>query len=154
GKMPTPPRVSMVTGSVSFWRPGAEAWSPAAVNTALAGGDALYTGDGAGLELQIGSRAFLRAAQQTTFSLIDDTPDLLQFRLTSGIAALDLRTLPGGQNVEVDTPNGAFSIDSPGYYRVEIVGEQTHFIVRRDGQAVLNLPDGQRESIAASEETI
>ncbi len=29
----TPPRLSFTDGKVSFWRPGAEDWSPAQVNT-------------------------------------------------------------------------------------------------------------------------
>ena len=36
---PTPPRVALVDGVVSFWRPGAEDWTPAKTNTALAEGD-------------------------------------------------------------------------------------------------------------------
>jgi len=59
--MPTPPRLSFIDGEVSFWRTGAEDWAPARVNTALAPGDALYTGTGANLELQLGGRAFIRA---------------------------------------------------------------------------------------------
>ena len=37
---PTPPRLSFIDGSVSFWRPGAEDWSEAQINTPLAAGDA------------------------------------------------------------------------------------------------------------------
>jgi len=36
GAGPTPPRVSFLDGEVSFWRPGAEDWAPAKVNTPLA----------------------------------------------------------------------------------------------------------------------
>ena len=32
----TPPRLSFTTGEVSFWRPGAQDWSQAQVNTPLA----------------------------------------------------------------------------------------------------------------------
>src|SRR5512145_2166990 len=38
----TPPRLSFADGEVSFWRSGAEDWTPAHVNTALAAGDELY----------------------------------------------------------------------------------------------------------------
>src|SRR5690349_11819029 len=57
---PTPPRLAFIDGDVSFWRPGAEDWAPAQVNTPLAEGDSLYTGDGGNLELQVGPRAFVR----------------------------------------------------------------------------------------------
>src|SRR5439155_17552352 len=62
---PTPPRLSFTDGEVSFWRPGAEDWAPAKVNTPLAAGDSLYTGDGANLELQVGASAFVRAGAGT-----------------------------------------------------------------------------------------
>src|SRR2546428_8791217 len=55
----TPPRLSYVDGEVSFWRPGAPDWAPAQVNTALAPGDELYTGNRRNLELQIGARALV-----------------------------------------------------------------------------------------------
>src|SRR6185295_5638347 len=41
---PTPPRVSYIHGEVSFWRPGAADWAPAALNMPLAPGDVLYAG--------------------------------------------------------------------------------------------------------------
>ena len=40
----TPPRLSFTKGEVSFWRPGAQEWSQAQINTPLAPGDELYTG--------------------------------------------------------------------------------------------------------------
>ena len=40
----TPPRLSLTDGQVSFWRPGAQDWAAAQVNTPLAPGDALSTG--------------------------------------------------------------------------------------------------------------
>ena len=66
---PTPPRLRFIDGAVSFWRTGAEDWSAAQVNTALAAGDSLYAGDGANFEVQIGPRAFVRAASGTEIDL-------------------------------------------------------------------------------------
>ena len=56
----TPPRLSFVDGQVSFWRPGAQDWAQAQVNTPLAPGDQLATGSPGNLELQTGVRAFVR----------------------------------------------------------------------------------------------
>ena len=53
----TPPRVSYVHGEVSFWRPGAADWAPAALNMPLAPGDVLYAGPAGNVEIQIGPRA-------------------------------------------------------------------------------------------------
>src|SRR5262245_63275594 len=62
---PTPPRLAYVEGDVSFWRPGAEDWVPAQVNTALAEGDELYADTRGRIELHIGPRAFVRAGRDT-----------------------------------------------------------------------------------------
>ena len=88
----TPPRLSFVDGSASFRRPGAEDWTPARFNTPLAEGDALFTGRGANLEIQIGTRAFARAAENTELGIVAIEPDFLQLKVTSGQASLDLRS--------------------------------------------------------------
>jgi hypothetical protein len=59
----TPPRVSYLNGQVSFWRPGADDWAPAKLNTPLAPGDVLYAGPDGNVEIQVGPRAFVRAAE-------------------------------------------------------------------------------------------
>src|SRR5262245_29338213 len=61
----TPARVSYLYGEVSFWRPGAEDWAPAKLNTPLAPGDVLFAGPGGNVEVQIGPRAFVRASDNT-----------------------------------------------------------------------------------------
>ncbi|HEY6898385.1 MAG TPA: DUF6600 domain-containing protein [Rhodocyclaceae bacterium] len=151
---PTPVRLSLTEGQVSFWRPGAEDWSAAALNTPLASGDALYAGDHANLELQIGRRAYVRAGERTQLSLLDQDRGRLQFRIADGQVSFDLRTLPTGLSVEVDTPNSAFTIGRAGYYRVTVEHGSTFFITRRGGQAVVVPLNGQAFSVAPSEELV
>src|SRR5512141_221698 len=86
----TPPRLSYTNGDVFFWRPGAEGWTPAAINTPLAPGDELATGHPGDLELQVGARAFVRAWGDTQVGLVAQQPGFLHFRLASGHLALDL----------------------------------------------------------------
>jgi hypothetical protein len=149
-----PARVGMVSGSASFWRPGAENWSPAQVNTPLAEGDVLYTAAGATLEVQIGARAFARLAQGAMLTLLANQPNLHQFKISSGIVAFDLRSLPAGDNIELDTPSGAFTINNAGYYRMDVSDNATHFIVRRGGEATVTLADGSTRLIAPSQEAV
>src|SRR5436309_13697806 len=86
----TPPRLSYSDGEVSFWRPGAQDWAPAQVNTPLAPGDELYAGDRSNLELQVGSRAYVRASDDTQLGLVNQDPDFLQLKVTDGSVAVDL----------------------------------------------------------------
>ncbi len=150
----TPPRLSFVDGNVSFWRPGAEDWAPARVNVPLAEGDALYAGERANLEVQVGPRAFVRAAEKTQLGIVNIEPDFLQLKVTSGQASLDLRSVPAGHTVELDTPNAVFTIEHPGYYRVAVADDATHFITRRGGRATVTLAQGTPQTVAASEEIV
>jgi hypothetical protein len=150
----TPPRLSFVDGQVSFWRPGAQDWTQAQLNTPLASGDQLYTGSPGNLELQIGARAFVRAWANTQLGLENQEPDFLQFKVTTGYAAFDLRTLEPGRAVEIDTPSAAFTINHAGYYRVDVDGEQTSFITRRGGQATVTTGSGGSLIIAPSQEVV
>ncbi len=150
----TPPRLSFTDGQVSFWRPGAQDWAQAQINTPLAAGDELYTGSPGNLELQIGARAFVRAWAGTQLGLANQEPDFLQFKVTAGHASFDLRTLEAGRTVEVNTPNAAFTIEHAGYYRVDVTGERTSFITRRGGRATVTPASGGAVAITPSEEVI
>jgi len=150
----TPPRLSFADGQVSFWRPGAQDWAQAQVNTPLAPGDQLATGSPGNLEMQIDARAFVRAWANTQVGLDNQEPDFLQFKVTSGHASFDLRALEPGRTVEVDTPNAAFTIEHPGYYRVDIDGDRTSFIARRSGRATVVPASGEAVAVAPSEEVI
>jgi hypothetical protein len=150
----TPPRLGFIEGQASFWRPGAEDWVPAQVNTPLWPGDTLYTDQRSNLEIQVGPRAFVRLAERTQLGLVNLESDFLQLQLTSGEASLDLRTLPAGRSVELDTPNAVFTIEQPGYYRAAVGGDATHFITRRGGRATITTADGRSQTIAPSEEVV
>jgi len=112
---------------------------------------ALY-GISGNLELQIGGRAFVRGWANTQVGLENQEPDFLQFKVTTGYASFDLRTLEPGYTVEVDTPNAAFTIEHPG-----TTASTSPATVRRSspaaGRATVTL---QREAvaIAASEEVV
>lgn len=149
----SPLRLSYAEGDVSFWRVGATDWVDAQLNTPLAVGDSLYVGSDGDLELQMGSRAFVRADDETQFSLINQTPDFIQFKVTSGRVSFDLRALPTGYSVEVDTPNAVFTIDHVGYYRVDVNGD-VRFITRRGGMAMVVPAGGRAMSIHPSEEIV
>ena len=149
-----PPRLSYVHGDVSFWRPGAEAWAPARVNTPLAPGDLLYVGQEGGLEIQIGPRAFVRAAASTQLGLDNQEPDFLQFRLTGGHATLDLRSVTPGHTVELAAPGAVVTIERAGYYRAIVTDETTAVIARRGGQAVVTAASGEATTVASGAQVV
>jgi hypothetical protein len=131
----TPPRLSLIEGAVSFWRPGDAEWSRARLNTPLAPGDALHSGADSRLELQIGAGAFARTGSNTQVELASQEPDFVQLRVVTGRLAVDLRDIAPGHTVQIDAPNVALTLNEAGYYRVDVDGERTTVVTRRGGEA-------------------
>src|SRR3989441_902467 len=150
----TPARLSYLNGEVSFWRPGAQEWTPAKVNMPLAPGDLLYSGQGGNIEIQVGPRAFVRASEGTHIGLDNQEPDFVQFRLTAGHAALDVRELAAGHAVELDTPHGAFTVERTGYYHAEVTQEFTAFDTHRGGSATVTPAGGAATPVAANQQVM
>jgi uncharacterized protein DUF6600 len=150
----TPPRVSYLNGEVSFWRQGAADWAPAQLNTPLAPGDVIYTGQGGAAEIQIGRAAFVRAGNDTQIGLDNQEPDFFQFRVTGGHAGIDLRQVPPGATVEIDTPQAAFTVEQAGYYRLDVDGDSAAFTTYRGGAATMTLPGGAPAPIASNQQVV
>src|SRR5690242_19715695 len=151
---PTPPRLSFLDGEVSFWRPGAEDWAPAKTNMPLAPGDNLYTGDNANVELQLAPRALVRGGAGTQIGLESLESGYVQLKVTAGHLALDLRERNLGETIEVDTPQGAITIDKPGYYRVEADENRTTFLARRDGAASVIPAGGEQTDVGPDQQVV
>ncbi len=90
----------------------------------------------------------------TQLGFVNQQPDFLQFRVTAGHVSLDLRGVEPGRTVEIDTPMAAFTVDAPGYYRVDVSPERTAFITRRSGRATMTVAGGSAVAIAPSEEVV
>jgi hypothetical protein len=152
----TPPRLAYTHGQVSFWRPGAEDWGPAQVNTPLAPGDLLYAAPGGTVELQVGARAFARAGggpSGAELGLDRLEPDYLQLRLASGTLSFDVRELPPGDRVDVNTPDGVLTIERAGYYRIEVGPERAAFAAY-GGPATLTLEDGAQLVVGPNQQIV
>ena len=150
----TPARVSYLNGEVSFWRPGASDWTPAKVNTPLAPGDVFYTGSDGTVEIQVGPRAFVRAAPGAQIALDNHEPDYIQLRLTAGHAAVDIRELGPGDTLELATPGAAFTIERNGYYHAEVSEDTTTFRAHRGGSATMTPAGGAATPVAANQQAV
>ncbi len=150
----TPARLSLVHDAVSFWRPGADQWAPAALNTPLAPGDELYTGPAGNVEIQVGPQTFIRGAQETQLGIDNQDVDFVQVHVTLGHVAVDAAQLPQGSAIEVDTPNGAFTIAQRGYYRIDVTGEWTALAVHRGGHATVTTAAGADTPISAGQQVV
>ncbi len=122
-------RISYVTGSVSY-NPAAldddEGWAPASLNYPLTTGDQLWTDSDGRAELST-DRAAVRLAPETSVAVLTLDDDTTQLRLAEGSLSLGVRRLDQDDAIEVDTPNGAVTIEGPGEYRIDVdrEGERT-----------------------------
>jgi hypothetical protein len=140
----TPPRLSLVEGGVSFWRPGTATWAPAELNTPLGPGDQLGTAHDGTVELQVASQGFVRGWGDTQFLLARQGADHLQLSVSGGHVAVDLRNFDPGQTVTIETPHAIYTLSIAGYYRTDVTPGYTAFTTRA-GRATVTR--AARESI-------
>lgn len=112
-------RLSFLRGSVSFEPAGTDDWVDAFVNRPLTTGDKLWSDSGSRAALNIGS-ASIGLSQNTGFSFLNLTDDVAQMQLNSGTIRVRVKRLRDDENFEIDTPNLAFTILSPGIYKISV----------------------------------
>ena len=111
-------RIGYTQGNVSLQAYGTDDWSQAPPNYPMVGGDRLYTGPRARAVVQLGG-AELRLWQATDVTLTNVTDQFQQIGLAAGTFRLRVFEMSPGSQIEVDTPNGAAIVESPGDYRFE-----------------------------------
>jgi hypothetical protein len=112
-------RLNFLNGAVSYRPDSVEDWAAASPNYPLTTGDHLWTEQGAGAEMHIGSTA-VRLASQTAFAILNLDDRTAQVSLSQGILNVNIRNLGQDETFEVDTPNGAISLLRPGDYRIDV----------------------------------
>jgi hypothetical protein len=151
----TPPRVSYLTGEVSFWRPGVNDWAPGQLNTPLAPGDALHVGVDGAVEVQVGPGDFVRAAAGSQLGFDRQDAESVQFRVAVGYAAVDRHDLPRGHAVVLATPNAAaITIDQAGSYRIGVSAEATTVVAFAGGSARVTTADGRSVSVGPGQQVV
>jgi hypothetical protein len=130
-------RLSLIEGSVSFQPGGVDDWVPATLNRPLTTGDRLWTDAGARTELHLGSAVF-RLNGRSNFTFLNLTDLAAQVQLSSGTLSVRVRNLASQETLEIDTPQAAFSLVTPGEYRIDVTerGDATIATVR-GGEAEL-----------------
>ena len=115
-------RLSVAQGKVSFQPSGETTWSEASVNRPVTTGDRLYTDPGASAELEVGSFA-VRLSGSTDVTLANLNDQIMQLGVGQGSMRVTVYQMPPNNSVEVNTPNGALMLQSPGSYRVDTAAD-------------------------------
>src|SRR5215472_8377425 len=150
-------RLSYTSGSVSFQPGGVDNWVQATRNRPLTVGDQLFADQGAQAEVEI-PQADFRLGSRTAFQFLNLDDRNAQVKVSEGTLAIHVRAL--NQNIEVDTPNAAFTVSAPGDYRIDANADnnQTYITSRNgEGQVTANggsftLRQGQQTVIAGQDQ--
>jgi hypothetical protein len=143
-------RLGYMQGSVSFEPAGEDEWVGAVWNRPLTTGDNLWSDNDSRAALQLGS-ASIRLSGYTGISFLNLNDNTVQVQLSSGTINVRVWQLRPDDDFEIDTPNLAYVITSPGSYRIyaDQNGSDTTVAVRSgDGQATGN---GETYSLQAGQ---
>ena len=112
-------RLNHTEGVVTFSLAGDNEWTDAELNRPLTRGDRLWTDKGSRAEIQIGSSA-VRMDGQTQVEILALNDQSAQLSVMQGTVYVRVRSLPEGENFEIDTPNLAYRAAYPGDYRIDV----------------------------------
>ncbi|MGD0912924.1 MAG: DUF6600 domain-containing protein [Terracidiphilus sp.] len=116
-------RVSAIEGAASVQPAGLDNWGQAEINMPLGPGDRIYTDDSSRAEIQIG-RTYIRMGTGTDISIISVSQAGVSIGVAQGRIHLHCFGLWPGQTLNVNTPSGTTSINSPGELRVDVFPDQ------------------------------
>ena len=146
-------QLNYVEGAVTFSPAGDNEWIDAELNRPLVRGDRLWTDKGSRAEIQVGSSA-VRMSGQTQLEVLALDDQSTQLSVTQGTVYVRVRSLPEGENFEIDTPNLAYRAAYPGDYRVDVdaTGATTRVTIHSGtgavyGEAGQSLPLGGGQQI-------
>lgn len=133
-------RIGYVLGDVSLQAAGTDDWSQAPPNYPMVGGDRIYTNARARAVIQLGG-AELRLWQATDVTLTNVTDQYQQIGLAAGTFRLRVFEMNPGSQIEVDTPNGATIVESPGDYRFEAFPQNN----QQDASSIVTINSGNAQ---------
>lgn len=129
-------RLSYLSGVVSFLPAGETQWTEAILNRPLIANDQIWSDTGSAVEMQLPGAA-VRIGSQSDLKILNLDDEIAQFQITQGTLVLSIKRINSNQVYEVDTPNLAFTIAEPGYYRFDVSTENDRTMVSvRVGQGI------------------
>ncbi len=143
-------RLGQLQGSVSLEPAGVTEWTAAVSNRPLTTGDRLWSDLDSRAELDMGALV-ARLGSSTGFALLNLDNGAAQMQLTAGTLIVRVRDPGATENIEVDTPNLAITLQQPGEYRIEVndAGDTTVLkVVEGEAQASGN---GQAVQVGAQQ---
>lgn len=152
-------RLNYVYGQVSLRPAAADDWAAATSNQPLTTGDHLWTDADANAEIHVGAAA-VRLASQAAMGIVNLDDHTTQISLSQGSMNVRVPRLEPGEVFEVDTPNGAVTLNTAGDYRIDASTDSEYTAVTvRSGEALVTgngksfaVPTGKQSRFAGTDE--
>ncbi len=112
-------RLQYMSGSVSIQPQGTGDWVAGVLNRPLTNGDNIWTDKDSRAELNVGS-GLIRTSNESSLTLTGVGDNSTQLELHQGTLDLWVRHLAEGETYEIDTPETAFTVQTPGEYRIDV----------------------------------
>lgn len=128
-------RLSDFKGSVSLLPSGEQEWVTADRNRPFINGDSVWNDENTFSTIQVDIGTFcIGTSSSITFVNLSDK--MTQIQLAQGSMDIRVWSIAEDQNIEIDTPNLAFTVENPGYYRIDVDNEGNATMVSiREGEA-------------------
>ena len=138
-------RVSYIHGDVSTQRDDTGQWSAATLNTPVAVGDRISTGQQSRAELQLDFANLLRMSGGSTAKIGNLNRTQIQVQIGQGLVTYSL--LKGSEaGVEIDTPNVAIRpSQGEGEFRIVVNSDSETQVTVRRGSAQIVTPQGSTQ---------
>ena len=137
-------RLSFIHGDVSSQRGDNGEWVAATLNTPVAVGDRVSTGQGGRAELQLDYANILRLSDGATAKVANITRNSIQVQVGQGLVTYSV--LRGTEAAaEIDTPNATIHPNGPGEYRILVNSDGETQVTVRDGSAEVSEPQGSTQ---------
>lgn len=129
-------RLDLFEGAATMLPAGSSTWVYANINRPLSDGDQVWIDADSRAEMVAGSTA-MRLGANTSLSILELSDAATQLKLTQGVFEVRVREPMQGRSFEIDTPNLAFDLQTPGDYRVNVNPDNhTTTVIVRAGQGV------------------
>ncbi len=143
-------RLNYTNGNVSLRADNVPDWAPASLNFPLTTGYHLWTDQGSHAELHIGTTA-IRLADETALAILNLDDRVTQLSLTQGALNVRVASLNPGETLEVDSPNGAVTIERAGAYRFDVNNDGTMSVLTVRAGAASVATGGQSVEVNANQ---
>lgn len=141
-----PARVHMLEGDVMFRVPDAEEWLPAAVNTPLDEGDALWTPDGSRAEIQLSDGTVVRIDGGSQLDLIAVEEGFTHLHLASGRLYLRTSQKAGNNSLQIDADDSTILPDARTRLRIDMLPNSQEDVAIFKGSAYVE-GNGERTRV-------